>query len=241
MQIIAAQLIRQALLKVEAIGEQDSPSPKQTSDAFFQLKLLIDSLNADQFRGAFAYTTTSIDLNRNDYIYPIGPAGTPASNRPVDIVSMNVILGTSTSQSYTVTALTQREYNNISLKANNKGIPKKYFYNPTVETGEIYLYPGPAGNYTLEVTYKESIGTDFEAGDTLVLANGFSSYLMLKLTESLCSQYSAQMSVEDLRQLNEITYQIGANSPEGEPAELRSELASGPRENEFNTFIPDWR
>jgi hypothetical protein len=239
MKLTGAQYIRNALLKLNVIGEQETPNAKAISDGMTTLLFVVDSLNADQLSGCFSYVTKTIPLIAGEPKYLIGPSSLPDPlDRPIAITAVNVEIGND-DVTYPVTFMSQKEYSKYSLKSTNQSIPTKYFYNPGFTDGEIFLYPAPSSSsYKLNVTYKSTFTEYMNPNDYLEFPPGFAEYFLLKLTKKSASSYGVNMAPEDVTDLAMIEQTIINNSPEGLPSRIYSDMAPGPVYDGFVTYIP---
>lgn len=192
-QTTAGDICKQALKDCGAIGQGQSPTAEDTSEAQMRLQwmlqewerksLLVYHLVTNGINPTTGATTYSIgpggniDTNQpfnpfnQQFNYQFGPAY-PASARPAKIESafLRQIQNTAPNQiDYPLRIIqTMNDYNRIALKS-LQTFPGYLFYDPAWPLGVLYPWPVPQANiYAFYCTYLEQLPPMFATQSTVI-------------------------------------------------------------------------
>ena len=146
----------------------------------------------------------SITLVASTNTYTLGTGGSVASStRPLRIIecdrkdSNNVTVG--------LTKMSLSEYEDLTSK-NSNGTPVNYFYDPTLTTGTLKVWPTPdatvAAEYTLEVIYQSPIEDFDNSTDDPDFPQEWLEALVYGLARRLARKYGSlePYEMEDLKE-----------------------------------------
>ena len=160
-------IIKYALLTIQAIGQGDTPSSTQVTDASVMLNLIVKAWQADGMP-LWALKQTSFVLTASSS-FTIGVGKTINTPRPLRIYSaFTRDSSTSPDTDLPMTIISKDEYNRLSAKETT-GTPIQLYYDPqggATAYGTIYLWPVPdstaVSNRTCYITYTRPF-EDFDA------------------------------------------------------------------------------
>lgn len=160
-------IIKYALLTVQAIGQGDTPNSTQLTDCSAMLNMIVKAWQADGMP-LWAIKQTSFALTANSS-YTIGTGQTIATARPLRIYSaFTRDTSNDPDTDLPITVITRDEYNRLSAKETT-GTPLQLFYDVqggATAYGTIYLWPKPdstaISNRTCYITYQRPF-EDFDA------------------------------------------------------------------------------
>ena len=135
----ANELIRQALLKIEAVGHNDTADAVLLADGLINLNNLISSWNAEKLLIP-SITKVTKTLVAGTASYTIGSGGDINTTRPMSISS--AFIRDASNYDYDLDIRAMEEYASITAKI-TQSQPRYLFYNPAYSLGKIYLYPTP--------------------------------------------------------------------------------------------------
>jgi hypothetical protein len=175
----AKELIRQALLQVEAVGYSDvlSNTDQQIVDGLESLNNLISSLNAD---GLIIPSITKVSktlvVGTNNYT--IGTGGDINTARPMSI--RNAFIRDSNSYDHHVDIKPIETYAKIAAKS-TQGRPTYLYYNPAYTLGTVYLYLTPDTAEDLHLDLMSPLSEISAVGDTVSLPGEYKRMLIYNL------------------------------------------------------------
>ena len=174
------------LLSLTAPGE--SPTTQEYADALVSLNAMIDMWRND---GLMVYATQEESLTLTGAAnYTIGPSGDLNTLRPVAILNAYVRDG---SYDYPVRIVDALEWASITAKSTGSTIPTVAFFDMTMPTVTVYLYPVPTGN-TLRITTRV-VATPFTAtSDSVAFPPGYEEALATNLAVAIAPEYEVMPS-----------------------------------------------
>jgi hypothetical protein len=156
-------IIKYALLSIQAIGQGDTPSSTQVNDASVMLNLIVKAWQADGMP-LWALKQTSFPLTAATS-FTIGVGQTIDTSRPLRVYSA---FTRHSNIDTPITVITRAEYDLLSAKTET-GTPTQLYYDPqggATAYGTIYLWPKPdtdsIANRTCYITYTRPF-EDFDA------------------------------------------------------------------------------
>ena len=195
-------LITDALIETGMVAPGDALDSDQYQWAFRKINYLLD-MWATSKKYVPAVTFLELLLNPNLPVQPdgsqlstIGPAPGatyPVAQRPVKIVSANVIINNTTPPVKAhISIETDQWWMNNTLPGITSMYPTNLFYKPTSPNGSLYLWPVPTTAFGLELE-TWAILSQFDSitdpiggpGGHATVPPGYRNALMLSLAESL--------------------------------------------------------
>jgi hypothetical protein len=174
----ASNIVYRALRLIGVLESGETPDANIASDALYVLNRIIESLNNE---GLIAYNTVNdtFSLVASTSLYTIGSGGTYDTTRPQEIIS--AFIRNDSNYDYPLTIIGRKEYDNLHYKASESDVPSKLYYNPTYPLGYIYLWPSPAGAYTIGITQRVQLTEFSSLADTVTLPDGFENMFVYLL------------------------------------------------------------
>lgn len=143
----ARELIKAALVKINVIDPEETPTATDSTDGLAELNRMLDSWSINRHMIYVMNEVTKV-LTAGKGDYTIGSGGEIDTARPVSIES-GFIRDSSNYDHNLDVNMSQTEYNWLGHKS-SQGIPYRLFYNKTHPLGKIYLYyvPDSSSTYT---------------------------------------------------------------------------------------------
>jgi hypothetical protein len=182
-----ADMITRAMRLANIVGEGQTATPEQMSDALDTLNEMIDSWNLDSLM-LYQTTNDQVTTVANQATYTVGAGGQWNVDRPVQINSSYI---TFQGVSYPLDEVNQDEYNKITIKAMAQPLPRFFLYLNTFPLGTLTLWPAPT--QALPVTLSvDRIIASLALGETLSLATGYAKAIRANLAVELCPEYGRE-------------------------------------------------
>jgi hypothetical protein len=186
----AADLIRQSLLDVEAVGYADTVPATLTADGLIVLNNLISAWNAERLLIPSITKVTKV-LTVGLEQYSIGSGGDINTTRPMSIASAWV--RDTQNVDYPLTIKASQDYAIIRNKT-SKGRPRDLFYNPAYTLGRIFLYYVPDLAYTLNLDLLAPLSRIALSTDTINTPDEW----LRGLAANLAYELAPRFDVEDI-------------------------------------------
>lgn len=224
----AADLIRQALLDVEAVGYADTVPALLTADGLIVLNNLISSWNAEDLLIPSITKVTKI-LTAAIGQYTLGSGGDVNITRPMTIESAWISDSSNTSTILELKIMA--DYANIKLKL-HQGRPEELFYNPAYPLGTIFLWPVPDQGYTLNLDLKSPLSRIALSTDTINTPDDWLRALQTNLAYELAPRFDVEdiLVIKDKAQESKDSLKLLHSQP-GE--EVSFDLAALGRRDNF--------
>jgi hypothetical protein len=185
----AADIVRDALKLLGILAAGESLKSEDQADGIRALNLMLGTWANERLlvHGTRRATYT---LTPSLSPHTIGATGTFATTRPLQIDRAAVIpAGTSTE--LPLEKLTDAQYQDIPDKAFASTIPTQFWVEQTHPNAKLWLWPVPTTAATL-VLYTWSRITEFAAGDTVTLPDGYEDALIHALALRIAPAYGAE-------------------------------------------------
>lgn len=220
-------LIDRACRLLGVVSSGDSASTDESADALIAMNAMIDSWRNDRLM-AHAFVTESKAMVVGDSSYTFIAAGDFDGTRPVKIAEAYMTIGDT---DYPVEIITAQEWYAIEDKTTTSDLVEKVWYNPTMTSGTVNVWPVPAATNTLTLVVWVPIA-DLALGTTVALPPGWEKAIAYNLAIEIAPEFGAQIppavakgAVDSLAAIKRINSQ---------PISGRSELA--PAGRRFNIF-----
>lgn len=192
--MITKKLIENAWWLSGVKSQGDQLSAEEVNDGLLYLNLTIDELDIQGLM-TFATQVLDIPLTAGVVKYTIGLTGDVVAQRPNKI--NNGYLKQSTSLDMNMVQITSRQYDQIGLKTSVSSIPTVFFYNPTYENGELYIWPKPSQDYTMKIRFNTYIQQSDNINEDISYPPGYEKMLIYILASEL-SNYKNGFERPDL-------------------------------------------
>ncbi len=144
----AQTIVDRAARLVGAVASGESTTAAEGADGLIALNAMLEAWQIDKLF-VYAFTDTAFSLVAADASYTVGPAGNFAlTPRPHKIEECFVRVS---NQDYPVQLLTSEQWNAITDKTETAEYPDRAYYNPSLATGTLQVYPVPTGTDSLHI------------------------------------------------------------------------------------------
>jgi hypothetical protein len=186
----ARQIITRAMQRNGILTKQEQPSADEASDALDTLNELLSSWTNE---GALVHSLTSESFTLSGGVgtYTIGTGLTLNTVSPLLIKEAHIRID---SIDYPLTIIGDDDYNRIPLKTVT-GITSSLNYNNGFPSGNIRLFPVPAGAYTLYLLSEKPL-TDLTLDTVLSLPAGWKRAVIANLAMEIAPDYGIPVTQE---------------------------------------------
>ena len=184
----ASEVINLALKDAGVIAEGETPSDDIEADAFTTLK---NMLAVWQVQKLYVHAMVENSFSPNGALsYTVGTGGTANFDRPEKIDQLFYRLS---NIDYPIRLLgTFQEYEGIAQKT-LAGQPEVAYYNPTVTTGTLYLYPQPSTG-SVRVVSAARFPTLSTTASSLTFPSEYLMPIRFSLAEILSATFNTPIS-----------------------------------------------
>ena len=190
----AQEIVEAALREIGVLGISETLSAQEAIDGLARLNRFISRL-ATENKTIYTVTRTTATLTASQASFTVGAGGNINIARPVYISKVNFI-DTSQDPDYEFPLgelLTERQYQDIPMKALTAVYPSCAYYNPTYPTGTLIPWPIPTSATLQWAVYAWTAVVEFAALATAVsLPPGYEEMLVQNLALNLCPSYERQ-------------------------------------------------
>lgn len=196
-----------------------SATAAESADVLIAINAMIDSWRND---GLMAYSSTEVSkaMVVGDASYTFVAAGDFNGVRPVEIKSAYMTIGTTT---YPVEVVTEDEWYAIGDRTVTSDLVLKVWYNPTMASGTVNVWPVPSATNTLTLVVRSPV-SDLALGTTVSLPPGWEEAIVYNGAVRIAPEFEkqippavAKIAIDSLAAIKR------ANS---RPISAKSELAS---------------
>jgi hypothetical protein len=226
----AANIIERAMRLIGQLPAGGTPTVNEYADGLVALNAMISSWNNDRIM-CFATREESLTLSSGTASYTIGPSGTLNTTRPVAIEAAYVL---SNGVSYDVDVITDAQYAGIANKTAQSNFPEVIYYQPSMSTGTLYVYPVPNASATLKLITRTPLAAFAATSDTVTLPPGWEEALTYNLAVRFAPEFDteAQPSVVQIATTSKASIKRANTKPAIMDGQI-ADLASG---GSFNIF-----
>ena len=190
----AQTLIDRALRLNGVIASGQSPTATETADALIALNAMLESWQTDKLN-VYAFVDTAIALTAADASYTVGPSGdfnlTP---RPSKIEQCFIRIS---NFDYPVKLVESEEWFAIVDKTTTTSdIPTKAYYEPSLPTGTLLLWPVPNTANSLHIVTWTSLVTLASAATAIALPAGYERAIVYNLAVETAPEFGAHVTRE---------------------------------------------
>lgn len=190
--LTAQQVLEEALTKIGGYVEGESLSTTTLDRGRRTLNIM---LKAMQNRGLHTQIrrTVSVTPVNAQRSYTFGPSGADVTvGRPLKVLQVELQL-TSDSSRMLLKQLTHQEYTEKNSRLVDDGNPVEWFYDPTITSGTLYVWPIPdattAADYTMQVIYRKPFDDIDALADNLEIPVNWYEAVVLGLASRLAHEY----------------------------------------------------
>lgn len=161
-------LVDRACRLLGVIPSGTSATSAESTDVLIAINAMIDSWRND---GLMAYASTEVSkaMVVGDASYTFVAAGDFNAVRPVEIKSAYMTIGTTL---YPVQVITEEDWYAIEDRTVTSDLVEKVWYNPTMASGTVNVWPVPNATNTLTLVVRTPV-SDLALGTTVSLPPGW--------------------------------------------------------------------
>jgi hypothetical protein len=188
----ALDIIKRAMRICGVIGQNETPTSSEADDGLVALNDMLDSWSTDRTY-IYSILQENFPLSAGVVTYTIGTGGTFNTNRPVAIDNVFIRLN---GADFPVKEINSQDYNSITVKTSNGGIPQYYFYNPAFPLATISLWGAPSAGTVIylntwqQMTQFADLATDYS------LPQGYTRALVYALAMEIAPEYGTKLTNE---------------------------------------------
>jgi hypothetical protein len=195
----AQQIIRTALLQINAIAATDQPTHAEAADALARLNEIIDDWGAQALTFRVEQRVTA-SIVASQQSYTIGLTGDFNVALPSQIDNVQLLLTSTTPETeIPLSVLTEDAYQAISQKDLTNTLPTAYYVENTIPLMTLWVWPAPTDDTNELVIYYPDILAQFTSlTASVTLATSYVRALRSALAVELAPEYGKIVS-PDLR------------------------------------------
>jgi len=189
----AADLIRASLREIGVLAAGEAGSGDDLTDGLDTFNRMLD-LWASEKLMIHTTTRTTWTITANQVSYTVGTGANVAVVRPAFVSQVNVIdTSTDPDTEYTLERHTEASWAAVSLKALTATRPTSYYYNPTVATATLWLWPVPTSTTLTGAFYApQQVGQLALLTTTVTVPLGYAEAIVKNLALKLLPGYERQ-------------------------------------------------
>lgn len=189
----AQTIINRALRLIGAIEAGESPTSDESNDALEALNAMIQSWQTERLF-VYALVDTAFTMSAGDSSYTVGPSGNfNLTPRPPKLENIYVRDG---DIDYPVILVQQDRWFAIADKTSRSNIPELAYYEPTLPTGTLQVWPVPSSANSLHVVTWTTLNELATLGATVTLPQGYERALAYNLAIEIAPEYQKVPSAE---------------------------------------------
>lgn len=208
----AQTVIDRALRLLGAIASGESPTTAESNDALVALNHMIESWQTQKL-SVYTFVDTAFTTSVGDNSYTVGPTGNFAlTPRPSKLE--NIFLRKSNID-YPIQLVAQDRWFAIPDKTTTSDVPTFAYYEPSMTTGTLLLWPVPSAAGSLHIVTWVAVTTLAALATSLAFPQGYERALAYNLAVDLSAEYQlplppivqqiARDSYADIKRANQRT------------------------------------
>lgn len=187
----AQTIIDRSLRLVGAIASGESPTTQEGTDALAALNNLIETWQTEKLI-VYSYADTAFTMVVGTSSYTVGPAGNFAlTPRPSELENVFV---RASNIDYPVEVVDQDRWFAIPDKTTRSDIPNMAYYEPTLSTGTLLVWPVPRAAKSLHIVTWSPVSSLATVGTTVTLPQGYERALAYNLAVDIAPEYQLPIS-----------------------------------------------
>ena len=187
----AQTLIDRALRLVGSIASGESPTAQESADGLVALNNMIESWQTEKL-SVYTFVDTAFTTSVGDNSYTVGPGGNFAlTPRPSKIENIFV---RQSNIDYPVELVAQDRWFAIPDKTTTSDIPVFAYYEPSMTTGTLLLWPVPSVANSLHIVTWVAVTTLAALSTSLAFPQGYERALAYNLAVEICAEYQLPLS-----------------------------------------------
>ena len=188
----ALDLIKRAMKIAGVLGQNETPTSSEADDGLIALNDMLDSWSTDRTY-IYSILQENFPLSAGVTTYTIGTGGTFNTNRPVAIDNVFIRLN---GADFPVKEIDSQDYNSITVKTSNGGIPEYYFYNPSFPLATISLWGAPSAGTVIYLNTWQQLTQFADLLTNYSFPQGYARALAYGLAMELAPEYGMRLTPE---------------------------------------------
>lgn len=228
----ARSLINRAHRLIGTVKSGDAVNEAYFQDGLTALNTMIGSWQTEKLN-VYAFVDTAFTIVATDASYTVGPAGNFAlTPRPSKIENVYV---RANNIDYPVELIDKDKWLSIPDKTSDSDIPMYAYYDPTLPTGTLQLWPVPNTAHSLHIVTWTTLAELASLSTTITLPQGYERALAYNLAVEIAPEYEteASPSVQSIASESKTAIKRMNNRPMLMSSEL-SYLIGGQRSNIYS-------
>jgi len=180
------------------IESGSSLTAAESADALIAINAMLDSWRNDRLM-CYALQDETLTLVATDSSYTIGSGGQLNTTRPVSIEGCFCRAG---SVDYPVRIISFEEWNSIVDKTATSDIPECVYYEPTMATGTLQVWPVPTTGNVLHLTTRVPL-TALVLGTTVSLPPGWEDAIASNGAIAMAPEFQVEPSNSVIKMAND--------------------------------------
>jgi len=180
------------------VSSGTSLTSEESADALIAINAMLDSWRNDRLM-CYALQDESLTLVDGDSSYTIGSGGQLNTTRPVSIEGCYC---RASDIDYTVRLISFEEWNAIVDKTASSDIPEVAYYEPTMATGTLQVWPVPNTANVLHVTTRVPL-TALVLGTTVSLPPGWEEAIATNGAIAIAPEFQTEPSAAVIKMAKE--------------------------------------
>ena len=180
------------------VSSGTSLTSAESADALIAINAMLDSWRNDRLM-AYALQDESLTLVAADSSYTVGSGGQLNTTRPVSIEGCYCRAG---DIDYPVRVISFEEWNSIVDKTATSDIPDCVYYEPTMSTGTLQVWPVPTTANVLHLTTRVPL-TALVLGTTVALPPGWEEAIASNGAIAIAPEFQVEPSQAVVKMAND--------------------------------------
>lgn len=207
------EIIRDALILCGGLEDDETPTAEQSTHARRALNRMVKAWSKKGLK-AWCNNEVSLTLVASQASYSIGPTGADlVTERPLSVTNVRkVVTGT---EETPVRIMSRSEYMEQTSKDTDSE-PVAVYYDPQLDNGVLYVWPSPAGAYTLKFTAKQYIEDFDNQTNTPYFPVEWLDAIVYNLALRLCPKYEVSAGNPEYMEIKDMAYTFLADAEDAD-------------------------
>lgn len=187
----AQTVIDRSLRLIGALESGESATAQESADALIAFNAMIESWQTERLV-VYSYVDTAFTMVPGDASYTVGPAGNFAlTPRPFKLENIFV---RASDIDYPLQMVDQERWFAIPDKTSDSDIPIFAYYEPSMSTGTLLLWPVPNTAHSLHIVTWVPVSTLAALSTTLAFPQGYERALTYNLAVEIAPEFGKEAS-----------------------------------------------
>lgn len=191
----AQTIVNRALRLIGAIASGESPTTAESDDALVALNAMIESWQTEKLH-VYTLVDTAYTASVGDGSYTVGPSANFAlTPRPP---SLDGVFARVSSIDYPIDLVSEDRWFAIPDKTSRSDIPRFAYYEPTIATGTLLVWPVPSASISIHIVTGTPLGTLATLGTTVSVPQGGERALAYNLAVDIAPEYPGHKDITEV-------------------------------------------